>query len=420
MSEEEYITFEEATKLLNMKEEDLLDLVASNVLRAYRINREMKFKKSEVADYGTNGGGEAAAVIEAEPVPDTVVSSESIELIDEEESVGAADDLIDMDIDENVPDTGDILALDGSDEEDSMATVAIDDEEPLLQAQTEDLTPALEEEPLVELSDSDSGLGTEEIVFEDDDLTAATAVNDQDATATMIVDAESDLDESEHTQLIDQDELLIEEDKPKTRAGAGHRQGDSKPVSAGSMRTRHAAFHAAAAADKPSALTMVSLIAPAALVIIMIYPALLYVAMLGFGETTHGADSPSTETPKGAPVIIPAFSGPANTAFFKDLWGEPMLIGKADLVEQARIRATMPKAKPAAPAPAPEKTDEAKPADDAKPAEGEPAKEAEKKDETAKPAENAETKPEEVKETKKEEKPEEKPAEKKEEEKPAK
>lgn len=378
MAEEEYVTFEEATKLLKLKEEVLLDLVASNELRAYRINREMKFKKNELLDWSGNKGKGKAAAVAAEPVvPDTVMSTEAIDIIDAEEE--AQVELLEIE----EPKAG-AIPLAEADEEEAMATVALevdDDMEPAFSLDETEEVPsvaAVSKQTEMVGSGGDSGLGTEEIVFEDEDLTPSDnrVADVEDSTATMVVEETVDLEETDggmHTQVIDSEDL--EDEKPSKKSRSGTVSSQRHMPAAGSLRRRGIGAPVAAGFSL-SGLIWTSLLG--LLVLAMAYPALLLMTMIGFGETTNAPGTPASEVPAGAPVVNPMFSSAIDS--FKDLWGKPVIPAQEDLVAKARKAL-----KPAAPAP------EAQPAQTApeKPAETAPAAEGGAAQPAAQPAEPA-------------------------------
>lgn len=283
MAEDSFLTFEETMGRLNLTEEQLLNMVAANEIRAFMKDREMHFRDGDISEIEEKGivsadelGSEnVESVISTtegaseEEAPELVLldsdedeeGEEEVLLLDEDEdglvaaseaatvkaasssdtimAAGSAGeeeediDISDMLLEEpsledsladEIPDTEPLVQ-----EDDAEGTVVLDEGDDILV----DVEPEEEVGVLAETSASgDVGLGTEEIVFEDDDLSIGFEDEDGMATEEVTVQEEAidiGLDDEEEgltvvedavsaTVAIDDsvDELAVDDDEPAT------------------------------------------------------------------------------------------------------------------------------------------------------------------------------------------------------------
>ncbi len=231
-----FLTFEQTMEKLGVTEEELLNMVASNELRAFMKNREMHFKDVDIS--GVTKDIVADAVVEEkEAVDDGLQIDDGVlviaddedndlappeaEVITEQKSaiketvitdaVGVdSEDISEMLDDE--PDSDNDLIVEPDEEIIEPEAVTETSVEVVMGNDTEDKTIIIDddisiEDDEIELSvesDSGVGLGTEEIVFEDDDLSIG--LEDEDEMVTEQVTIE------EEAISVDDDELAIEDD----------------------------------------------------------------------------------------------------------------------------------------------------------------------------------------------------------------
>ncbi|MBN2712785.1 MAG: hypothetical protein JXR97_10205 [Planctomycetes bacterium] len=217
MADTRFISFDEAMQILSVAEDELHDLVAANELRAFRVDREMKFKEGDVRDL--------ASGVKASSGDSGVLSIDDADvvMVDADEDIVLADDAADfemedvelVDADEGVPELDDMVVADDGDvtvsmdsgelevasiEEDSGGTMVIEDDGFELEGASDHTQPIVEDgatqvalsstggstEPVLESPGTD-GLGTEEIIFEDEDLAIGSLDDDMVGTQEVTV-----------------------------------------------------------------------------------------------------------------------------------------------------------------------------------------------------------------------------------------
>lgn len=267
---EEYLTFEQTAKKLGISEDELLNLVSDNRLRAFRINRETKFRVEDVESLdlsdGVAGAAMESAILDLDELPDDVV------LLDEDSSgsgIGAqdtfkenADELLMLDEDE----------IPAAQEEEFEEAEALDIfEEPSLTDSSSEL-----EETVI--TDSSKVTGTEELSLDDENFEFSTqeitiqedAITEDEVSGNTSIDETIPVDDEEFTQ----------------NAGRGarrsHRASAARGDTGGSLRSRRAMSMMDAPKGRADLLWTGIL---GVLVLAMIYPVLLMSTVVFFGMT---------------------------------------------------------------------------------------------------------------------------------------
>lgn len=317
MADTRFISFEDAMRSLNVEEDELHDLVAANELRAFRVDREMKFKEADVQALAAKGisGASAGApdedivsIDEADVVlVDTPGGTAAYEPVvaedvggdmgeptmplEEQEEVSLLDEDDGLQVPEVSAEPVDDMGEDGAtvvldegdldveefgfeDESPTQAAAAEGATEMALEAEDEATEMALEPageggstEPVLEPASSD-GLGTEEIIFEDEDLDIGSLDDDSIGTQEVTVQEAAIGDEM---TIQDDTGVGVAASAPPSRSGrGGGRSTVRRSGRASARRTLQVEKR------KGDTFTAAVLVLTA---LMMIYPGLLYVNM---------------------------------------------------------------------------------------------------------------------------------------------
>lgn len=285
---EEYLTFDETAKKLGISEDDLLNLVSSNALRAFRIDRETKFRVEDINAHLGISGDEAAplaleesAVLELDDLPDDVVlvdeepqvaEEQTITPPEEPEVVATAEPQTPGDnneeskmtgfekIDSESDDTGesDIIDFDDSDIKEVKET-SLEDTMATSSASNLDAT-----EAIAPLEDDDFDLNTQEVTIQEE------AISDDDIGSETLTEETLEVDDVE-------EEEVAPKKAPPRRARR----------SAVASRSRISSVSDDDSGDKKGLLWTVII---AAVCILMLYPSTL-VAFVLFKGYSDSADT---------------------------------------------------------------------------------------------------------------------------------
>ncbi len=399
MSDTRYLGFDETMDMLGLSEDQLMDLVAANELRAFRIDRDMKFKESDIrtrqgqgaAAASAAGAPEAEEAVELEEADDLSVdlvaqepaeAGEALELEELEEPVALMDAEEALPAEEAVPELAaqesplelseiDESELEVSAAEETLATVEIPDsglveaggvdlaagDEAETQAVGEDSEVGDGTEVVLESSSSD-GLGTEEIVFEDEDLAIGDAEEEELGTQEVTVREEA-LEDEAPTIADQQITLDLGEDEGDTVAPQDEEEPEtSRPLSgrrsAGSVRRR--GWEQPKAAGGKGDLAFAAVLAITCLA--MILPIMLYATIAWKGYTLGRETLPVGDIKLGQPVEMAAVFKPDWTDLFRDklvdVFGSPLVkkpalapVATPKPAEAAETPAAKPEEKPA-------------------------------------------------------------------------
>lgn len=248
MATEEYLTFNQTLEKLGITEDELLNLVSGNQLRAFRIDRETKFRVQDVEQLCKEGG--------------TVLAAQESAVLD-------FDDLEDVKLMEDKPAAADEIALV---EEPAPAEPAVDfgDDSLEIVEPTTDSNPELEE---TVMTDSSQVAHTEELSLDDDNYDFST----QEVTIHEDALSEDEVGASQTSV----DETIPVEEEPAP--AASHRMS-ARASAAYSGASRRTLAPAGSGEKTIGDLVWTGLLAVCALG--MIYPAMLMGTMLFYGMTT--------------------------------------------------------------------------------------------------------------------------------------
>jgi len=301
VADDRYLSFEDTMKALNVGEDDLLNLVAANELRAFRIDREMKFKESDVKSMATARGGGQADIVDIEDADVVMVDAPGEVKID---AVPILEDA--PAVDEALPEEPEVVLLDEDVggaaateeialEDEAGGTVLLEDEDIELdtvgaaeEGQTEmasatELAPAADQtEAVLDAPTRRDGLGTEEIVFEDEDLAIGSL--DDEASGTQEVTVQEGAIADEDVTIAEEDmEVTVAEDTERgTGVGASRRAAGISARASSRMSARRREVAVARAKGNPIMAGLLVLTG-----IMMLYPFGLYVATAYMGYTTQ-------------------------------------------------------------------------------------------------------------------------------------
>lgn len=333
---EEYLTFDETVTKLGVSEDELLNMVSSNTLRAFRIDRETKFKLEDVE--AVSGSSYSSGNIDAPSADSDIELAEApedevLELDDMPEDVvmleegDSADDLPPEQASESVVELGGESeeVMDFSDDSFEILEDEPTSEPEILEAADESLAildsatdidsnPELEE---TVITDSSSIENTEELSIDDDgfDFSTEEITVQEDAISEDELAAEQTvMDEDEGVDEGAYDDYQEDDDYPSTRTTAR-----------GSARRRRDGY------DKPVKFKTDVLWTAvlAALVIIMIYPAMMMASLLFYGFTTGpshlsvGKQTYEGEIKNISPVFVPGIFKWVQGKQVSELLGTP-------------------------------------------------------------------------------------------------
>lgn len=293
--------------VLNIGEDELHDLVQTNQLRAFRVDREMQFREDDVqllANGGTAGGVDDVDVVNIDDADVLLVetpaggnapaagmamnANKESSMMDDKDDAALIPE--DDGAGKEVPSDGETVLLpDGQ--------FASDDDFALEEDATEmALEPAGDEgstEPVLEPASSD-GLGTEEIIFEDDDLDGIGSLEGDDVGTQEVTVQESALD----------DEMGFDDAPAAAAAGAGpaRRRAPSRRSGAAMRRSLQQPAQSGGGDTFWAAVLVLS-------AIMMIYPGLLYINMAwqGFIAGNDTFTDADIRTDGVAPTYGPLF-----------------------------------------------------------------------------------------------------------------
>ena len=256
--------------MLSISEDELLNLVAANEIRAFRIDREMKFKESDVRALSqrlvaTGGGAEAAAV----PVEAAEIMSVDLAEVPPSEAPPAAEE----------------VSATAAPEEDASSTVALEDEAAATEVAME--APGERTEPVVEVPRGE-GLGTEEIVFEDEDL-AISGIEEQ-AVGTQEITVQEKavtVKDKEMTPAVDEMEMTVREEAVAA-APRPSRRLSGRPPSARAASMRRGMLVASRVKGNPVMNAVL-----VSTVLMMLYPMLLLGTVMWKGYATKPIETPN-------------------------------------------------------------------------------------------------------------------------------
>lgn len=263
---EEYLTFEQTAKKLGISEDELLNLVSDNRLRAFRINRETKFRVEDVDGLDLSDGVASvameSAVLDLDELPDDVV------LLDEDSSgsgIGAQDTFKES--------ADELLMM----EDDEVPAAEPEEAEALDIFEEPSLTDSSSELEETVITDSSKVAGTEELSLDDDNFEFSTQ------EITIQEDAITEDEVSGNTSI---DETIPVEDEEFTQQGGrtarrSHRAAAARDTG-GSLRSRRAMAMMEAPKGRADLLWTGIL---GVLVLAMIYPVLLMSTVIFFGMT---------------------------------------------------------------------------------------------------------------------------------------
>lgn len=313
MATEEYLTFNQTVKKLGISEDELLNLVSGNQLRAFRIDRETKFRLEDVDGLRAQEGeapleAEESAVLDFNDLPEDIVLME--EETPSEETLSIA------------PDEGELLSLDGG--EDSAFELVPAEEVAL----PEDELAIVEEEPafdfgddsleIVEstseggreqeetiVTDSSAVAGLDELTMEDEDFDFSTqevTIHEDAISEDEVLDEQTAVDET--IPLEEEEEVEQAAHKARSqrsqRSQRGRASGGSTAVSG---RSRSMSSLDGSAGKGAGGLIWTGILA--IMVLAMIYPSLLLGTLLVYGYTTgRETIAPGSQTWDGVPENI--------------------------------------------------------------------------------------------------------------------
>jgi len=400
-----YLSFEEAMQALHIDEEQLRNMVLANELRAFRIDRKMMFKAEDIAAMG----GEA--------VPTVDLSEGIVSIEDDGEVVLLEDD-----------GAGEMLEIEDVDFDDA-STISLDEAEGTVileeATQRRDAVGADATEFALDVDDDKTvaainapaadGLGTEEIIFEDEDLLLESGDDDALGTQEITVQEEAiddlGLDDDDLDITVQEESISREGGTVKERAVSGKRaRASSAPASArmsargGSMRRRSLEKTVVKGNPIMSALIVLT-------VVVMLYPASVMINAAAAGYTTQrslftsGSLKHDGHVPMMGSLVVPktlAFwrakcaGSPISTdnkrnSNNEEWWGQPVYNPNPDVTEEAAPVKPVEEKKEGEAAAEGEKAEEKKEGE--APAEGEKAEE-KKEGEAAAEGEKAEEKKE--------------------------
>lgn len=298
-TEEEYLTFNQTVEKLGITEDELLNLVSGNQLRAFRIDRETKFRVQDVEKLCKEGGTVLAAqesvVLDFDDLPDDVqLVEEEVPL--EEEPAPAAEDAPAEEMLEIAEEPAEELSLA---EEPAMDFGAEEEGLSLAEESSTDSNPELEE---TVMTDSSEVAHTEELTIDDDNFDFSTQ------EVTIHEDAISD-DEVAGEQTSVDETIPVEDDGEyeEEAPSASRRQYGRASGSASRRMTLTPERKGASVSDL--VFTGVLML----LTLAMVYPAMLLGTVLIFGYT-QGNDTilpgqltwTEGETPNISKTFIPS------------------------------------------------------------------------------------------------------------------
>lgn len=295
MVEERYLSFDETMKALGVTEDDLLNLVAANEIRAFRIDREMKFKQSDVQAMAKKAGAGSDDVISIEDAGAVLVDvPEEVDLQAAADTIPAtAEDVVLLD--EEVEQAAPAAATEAiSLEDEGEGTVVLSDD--MLDADDESATQtqvalsgAGEPEVHTEMAmapTGSEGLGTEEIVFEDEDL-AIGSLDDSSFGTQEITVKEAAIDDADVTVADEDLEPTIQENAVGGSSGARRSASVSAKASA-KLSARRRQIAIVKTKGNPVMLAFLAIT-----VLSMFYPLGLYVSLMFQGFTTQPCQNTS-------------------------------------------------------------------------------------------------------------------------------
>ncbi|MHC4870867.1 MAG: hypothetical protein ACYTFY_03385 [Planctomycetota bacterium] len=180
MAEDSFLTFEETMEKLGLSEEELLNMVAANELRAFMKNREMHFRESDLAAAEVSAG---AGALSEEAEEDVLVLDEDhgdINIEDEDEEILLLDD--EDESAESPPEA----ALDTEPASETVITETPEVEEEI------DISDMLLEEPVLDEDSEDAEVPDTEAITQRTPSAAALqeAVEDDTVDGTVILDSD--------------------------------------------------------------------------------------------------------------------------------------------------------------------------------------------------------------------------------------
>ena len=202
MADTRFLSFEDAMQLLSVSEDELHDLVAANELRAFRVDREMKFKEADVQSLAEAAGGGGGAVEDIASVDDIVSIDEAdVVMVDVPDESGAG---LEADAEIVAFEESDDSAIELAEVDEGLETIADTDEAALEEADgleaispAEDVVLVSEEESVPEMAGDDEAEGT--VLLEDEDLVVDTPAvapkGDETAGTILLDDSDLELDE---------------------------------------------------------------------------------------------------------------------------------------------------------------------------------------------------------------------------------
>jgi len=319
---EEYLTFDETVAKLGVSEDELLNMVSGNTLRAFRIDRETKFKLEDVEAVALGGGAASAPAedivaldssdmfdIEEEPeiaaAPDSGDSGEIFEIDDLPDDIVMVDegDSSELEVTADLTDaSSDIIEPDESismvelEQESSMVDFGDDSLEILEPDADSDIDSNSELEETV-MTDSSSINNTEELSVDEDDFDFST----QEVTVQEDAITEDEIGGDPTVVGYDDDEGEVAEEEEEFED-----EGYSPASARRSRRSR--------TFDKePKIQTdVVWTGAMAVLLVLMIYPTLMFGYLLFHGYTTGMSAIPvgeqryDGEVQNISPIFVPS------------------------------------------------------------------------------------------------------------------